>query len=132
MKKRQQKISEIFRRLWRHISTRRRGHLFVFFLLMIAASLAEVVSIGAVLPFLGVLIAPEQVFTHPIAQPFISLLNLKSSSDLLAPLVISFGLAVIFAGVLRIALLWMQMRLSYAMGADFGISIYERTLYQPL
>ena len=131
MKKRQQKISDSFRRLWRHISTRRRGQLLVFFLLMIAASLAEVVSIGAVLPFLGVLIAPEQVFTHPIAQPFISLLNLKSSSDLLAPLVIFFGLAAIFAGLLRIALLWMQMRLSYAMGADFGISIYERTLYQP-
>jgi ATP-binding cassette subfamily B protein len=40
----------------------------------LVASLAEVFSIGAVLPFLGVLTAPEKVFAHPYAQPLIAYL----------------------------------------------------------
>jgi ATP-binding cassette subfamily B protein len=35
------------------------------------------------------------------------------------------------AGVMRLLLLWASTRLSFAIGADLGISIYRRTLYQP-
>jgi ATP-binding cassette, subfamily B, bacterial PglK len=53
---------------------------------MIIASFAEVVSIGAVLPFLGVLTSPEKIFAHHLAQPFIELLQVQSAQDLAAAL----------------------------------------------
>ncbi len=118
-------------RLWDHLLPRRKKHLAGVSILMIAASFSEVLSIGAVLPFLGVLISPDKVFEHYLAQTPIKLLQIQSAQDLLLPCTLIFVLASIFAGFIRIALLWVQMRLSMAIGTDFSVKVYERTLYQP-
>ncbi len=99
--------------------------------LMLFASFAEILSIGAVLPFLGVLTAPERIFEMPVAQPVIQALKLTEPKQLLLPLTVVFGLAALIAGAMRLLLLWASTRLSYATGADLSISIYRRTLYQP-
>jgi ATP-binding cassette subfamily B protein len=124
-------IFKLLPRLWRYVSLRRRVQLGFLFLLMMAASVAELVSIGAVLPFLGVLTSPDKVFDHALAQPLIHAMKLTEPEQLLAPLTILFGLAAVVSGGLRLLLSWAQTRLSYAMGADFSIGIYRRTLYQP-
>ena len=99
--------------------------------LMIIASFAEIISIGAVLPFLGVLTAPDLVFGHPAAQPIIQIAGFTSADQLLLPLTIAFGLSALIAGAMRLLLLWASTRLSFATGADLSISIYRRTLFQP-
>jgi len=99
--------------------------------LMILASFAEILSIGAVLPFLAVLTAPGRIFEHPYTQPLIQTLGLTEPGQLLLPLTIVFGLAAVIAGAMRLLLLWASTRLSFATGADLSISIYRRTLYQP-
>jgi ATP-binding cassette subfamily B protein len=100
-------------------------------ILMILASFAEIISIGAILPFLGVLTAPTRIFEAPLAQPIIQALKITEPTQLLLPLTISFGLAALLAGAMRLILLWASTRLSFATGADLSISIYRRTLYQP-
>ena len=124
-------IAQLLGRLWHHISPRRRGQFGLLLVLMISASFAEVLSIGAVLPFLAVLTEPSRVFAHPAAQPFIQALGLTEPKQLLLPLTTAFGLAALIAGAMRLLLLWATTRLSYAAGADLSISIYRRTLYQP-
>jgi len=124
-------IPKLLARLWRHISSRRRRQFGFLLVLMLIASFAEILSIGAVLPFLGVLTMPERVFEHSLAQPFIQILGLTESAQLLLPLTITFGLAAVVAGAMRLWLLWASIRLSYTAGADLSISIYRRTLYQP-
>jgi ATP-binding cassette subfamily B protein len=99
--------------------------------LMLLASFAEILSIGAVLPFLGVLTAPERVFEHTAAQPIIQTMGLTAPQQLVLPLAVAFGVAALIAGTLRLILLWASTRLSFATGADLSISIYRRTLYQP-
>ncbi len=98
---------------------------------MILASFAEILSIGAVLPFLAVLTSPERIFQLPKAQPFIHTLGFTNPSQLLFPLTIAFGIAAIISGTMRLLLLWASTRVSFATGADLSISIYRRTLYQP-
>ena len=129
--KEQQSLLQLLRRLWLHINLQRRMQFGALFFLMTAASLAEVISIGAVLPFLGVLTAPEGVFEHQLMRPLIQLFNLSEPKELLLPLTIVFAFAALFSGAMRLLLLWVQTRLSHAIGADFSISIYRRTLYQP-
>lgn len=126
-----QPIPQLLSRLWQHISQRRRGQFGLLIVLMIIASFAEILSIGAVLPFLGVLTAPGRVFELPVSQPFIQALGLTAAEQLLLPLTIAFGLAAVMAGAMRLLLLWASTRLSFATGADLSISIYRRTLYQP-
>ena len=118
-------------RLFKHVSIVRRKQFIVLLFLMIFASFIEVFSIGMVLPFLGALTAPEIIFEHPLAQPFIQYLNLTDPSQILLPLTIVFCLAVLTSGLVRILLLWSNVRLSFATGLDMSIDVYRRTLYQP-
>lgn len=126
-----EKIFSILKGLWHHITLRRRGQFILLLMLIIVASFAEIISIGAVLPFLAILTAPEKIFNLNAAQPVIKLLGLTSSSQLLLPITITFGIVAIFSGAIRLLLLWASTRLSFATGADLSISIYRRTLYQP-
>ncbi len=121
----------LLHRLWHHLKPRRRVQFGLLLVLMIFASITEVLSIGAVLPFLGVLTAPDRVFSHPIAQHFIHRLGISSSDQLLLPLTMAFAAAALLAGCTRLLLLWASMRLSYAVGADLSYKIYQHTLYQP-
>lgn len=126
-----QTLSQLLRRLWKHVSPRRRIQLAILFALMFVASFAEVLSIGSVLPFLSVLTAPEKVFGSHLVQPIIRLLGLTEPSQLLLLLTIVFAAGALFSGAMRLILLWAQTRLSHAIGTDLSISIYRRTLYQP-
>jgi len=98
---------------------------------MVCTSFIEILSIGAVLPFLAVLTDPERIFTHSAAQPLIQLFGYKTPEQLLLPLTVIFGIAALTAGASRLLLMWASTRLSYAAGADLSIGIYRRTLYQP-
>ena len=126
-----QPIAQLLTRLWRHVSPRRRRQFGLLLILMLLASFAEILSIGAVLPFLGVLTAPERIFELSAAQPIIQALKLTQPSQLLLPLTIAFAAAAIIAGAMRLLLLWANTKLSFATGADLSINIYRRTLYQP-
>ena len=117
--------------LWGHIEPHRRKQFFLLLFLMMIASVAEMFSIGAIIPFLAVLTAPERVFEHAFAQPVVSHFQLTSPGQLLLPLTVIFGTAAIVAGSMRLLLLWTSTRLSFAAGADLSLNIYQRTLHQP-
>jgi ATP-binding cassette, subfamily B, bacterial PglK len=116
--------------LWKHLSERRKKQFFLVFVLMIIVSLLEIISVGAVLPFLGVLTEPEQLYQHSLMSPIIQTLGLTKPSQLILPLTIFFIITVFLAGLIRLILLYAMTRLSFATGADLSIDIYRRTLYQ--
>ena len=99
---------------------------------MMLTSFAEMISIGAVIPFLGVLTSPEKLFESSYLQPVLVALGIDSANNLLLPLTSIFIVAVMVAGLLRLTLLWYQTRLGHLIGSDLSIQIYEKTLYQPL
>ena len=59
-------LTNLLKRLWHHLTQRRQRQFMLLMGLMLVSSFAEVVSLGAVVPFLGILTAPEHVFGHPI------------------------------------------------------------------
>ncbi len=118
------------KKLWSHLTIRRQKQFFILLILMFIASLLEVVSVGAIIPFLGILTAPEQVYQHHLMQPLINALELSAPNQLVLPLTILFITAALLAGSIRLLLLYVTTRLSYATGADLSIKIYNLTLYQ--
>ena len=120
----------MIKKLWKHLTKRRRKQFFLVLFLMIVSSIMEIVSIGAVVPFLGVLTSPEHIYHHHLAQPLIQILEIENSSQLLLPLTIIFVIATLIAATIRLLLLYVSTRFSYALGADLSIDIYRRTLYQ--
>jgi ATP-binding cassette, subfamily B, bacterial PglK len=120
----------MIKKLWQHLTKRRRKQFWLLLVLMIVASVMEIISIGAVVPFLGALTSPEQIYQHHLAQPLIQILEITDPSQLLLPLTIIFVIATLVAATVRLLLLYVLTRLSYATGSDLSIDIYRRTLYQ--
>jgi ATP-binding cassette subfamily B protein len=124
-------IFKLLGKLSRHINPNRRFQFILLLGFVFFTSLVEILSIGSVIPFLGILTSPEKLFELPLLQPIINLLNVKESKQLLLPLTLAFVIMAFLAGGMRLILLWATTRLSFTVGADISVEIYRRTLYQP-
>lgn len=98
---------------------------------MVISALAEVISLGAVLPFLGVLTAPDWIFNHRFTSGLVRSLGIDSAAQLILPLTVAFVTAAIAAAAIRLLMLWASTRVAFSSGADLSIEVYRRTLYQP-
>ena len=127
MKSRSSLFLEFF---WDQLSSLRRRQFWIILILMLIASILEAMSIGAILPFLGVLIDPEQVYKNELLQPIIQILNIDSAKQLAFPLTIIFISIALVTGIIRLILLYTMNRFEQAIGSDLSIKIYQLTLYQ--
>lgn len=117
-------------KLWEHLTKKRKIQFLLLLVLMFVASVTEVVSIGSVVPFLGSLTAPEQIYQHNLSKPLIQFFSITEPAQLLLPLTIIFVTAILTAAIVRLLLLYVLIRLANAIACDLSIDIYRRTLYQ--
>jgi len=116
--------------LWGHFSNRRKKQFFYILILMLVASIAEAISLGAVLPFLAAISDPNYIYTHEYARPLVEILELDNPNQIILPVTLIFIGAVIFSALVRLVLLYAMTKLSYVVGADISFKIYNQTLYQ--
>lgn len=121
----------LLRRLWRHLGRQRRRQFGVVLALMIISTFAEVLSLGAVMPFLAILTSPNTVLEQPFVRFVAHLFGLNTAQALILPLTVLFASAALLAGGARMLLLWVSTRVAFASGADLSTEVYRRTLYQP-
>ena len=99
---------------WRHLPPRRRRQLAVVSLLMILSAFAEVLTIGAVIPFVTVLVDPEGVFRYGPVADLAGLLKINQPDELVLPLAVLFVIGVLLAAAIRLAVVWSTTRLNIA------------------
>jgi ABC-type multidrug transport system fused ATPase/permease subunit len=121
----------LLRRIWGHLSRRRRLQLGVLLVVMLASGLAELVSLGAVLPFLAVLSNPQQLWQQPLIQVLAQRVGYSQAQQLVLPATAAFALAAVLVALIRLLNLWLNGRLAAAVGSDLSCEAYRRTLYQP-
>jgi ATP-binding cassette subfamily B protein len=124
-------IPRLTLRLWRHLRPRRRKQFVIVSLLMTLSAFAEVATLGAVIPFITVLVDPERVFLYGPVAYLAQLLGVTRPEELVLPLAMVFVAGALLAAAIRLAVVWSATRLAVATGADLSADAYERTLYQP-
>ena len=122
-------IFNLLTRLFNFVDKKRKVQGTILLLLTLLGSIAEIVSLGAVVPFISVLVEPDKIFYSEYMSGFIAYFQINSPSELILPLTVAFCMAALFAGSIRLLLLWVSIRLSNATGADLSIDIYRKTLY---
>lgn len=125
------KILNLLLRLRAQIPSNRKKQLGLLFCLMIFASFSEIFSIGALIPFLGALVSPENIFSHPRAAFFIDFFNFTEPKDIVLPITVLFCVAVLLSGIVRLLLTYFTQRVSHLIGADLGYKMLSKTLHQP-
>lgn len=126
-------LSKLLHDLWGHFSKKRKKQFLAIIILMIVSSVAEILSLGSILPFLGVLANPSKAIEIFKSLPFGLgiLFDGKSASWLMTFITIVFILAVIFSGAVRFLSHYALIRFGHAIGADFSARMVQLTLYQP-
>ena len=118
-------------KLWHFLEKKRKRQFFGLIFLTIITSFAEMISLGAIFPFITVLTNPEQVYEIPFLGEILISNGLDKGDELIIPLATIFALAALIAGLMRLFLLKVSVLISNATGADLSINVFERTLYQP-
>jgi ABC-type multidrug transport system fused ATPase/permease subunit len=119
--------------IWGHLSQRRRAQLGVLLLVMLASGAAELLSLGAVLPFLAVLTDVQGLWQQSLVRSLAAQLGITPANQ--APLILVvtlvFASAAVLAAAVRLLNLRLNCRLAAAVGSDLSCEAYRRTLYQP-
>ncbi len=120
----------LLNKLWSYFPRRKKIYFFIVLFLMLISSIAEVISIGSVIPFIKTLTDPELVMNYSFLQPFFVFFNIRSSSELLLPVSLFFSSMVLLAGVIRIIFLYYINKFSFSVGLDLGALAYKKTLFK--
>lgn len=124
-------VTSMILELWRRLSRKRQKQFMLLVVLMVGASFAEIFSLSMIFPFLGVLTSPETVLQNPAVGALAGAFGLLDPSSLVVGVAIAFCAAALLAGGIRLVLLYVNTRYSFALGADLSAEVYRRTLYQP-
>jgi ATP-binding cassette, subfamily B, bacterial PglK len=117
--------------VWDCLPTRRHQQFGLLIFLTLLSSIAEIVSLGAVVPFIAAITDPDKVFAYPLVSYLAEFLEITSGAELVVPLTIAFAVAAVVSGMFRLLVLWATIQLGNRCGADISVDIYSRTLFQP-
>ena len=116
--------------LFKFIRTDKKIKLTFLFFLTILTSLAEVISLGSLLPFVGFISNPEETNKIEILNTILNYFQISGYENTVKFLAYLFILAAIFAGLLRIFLLKLSIDLSRLIGTELSSDIYRKILTQ--
>ena len=98
------------------------------FLLMLVGALAEVASVGSVLPLLGALTSPKALMANPFAARLISML--PPGTNLVAATAAAFMAIVVVSGLIRLLLTWFSQSLAFNISHDLSVTAFGKIIRQ--
>jgi ABC-type multidrug transport system fused ATPase/permease subunit len=114
-----------------HLSPAKRRALVPLMLLMLAGAFAELVTIGALLPFLGAIASPETSKALGLVEGWFRPLGLDGSVQTIYLLTAFFALAALVAASIRLLLLWTSQKFVFGIAYELGVALYTTMLHQP-
>jgi ATP-binding cassette, subfamily B, bacterial PglK len=109
----------------------RKKELVGLIILILISSIADIISIGAIIPFLGLLTNPESVTSHPIIEKMFSSYAPLDNEIFLIYSSIIFIVLVLISGIVRLILLKKITNVSHMIGTDLSTNFYTKIIYSP-
>jgi len=119
-----------FRLVWREMPCRRKVQFAALLALTIFSTVAEVVSIGAILPFIAVLLDPQRVLAIPWVGAILTEAGLQDPVRLRVFFTLVFITLAVLSAAVRMLYFWSTLRLCYAICSDFADRAFTRGLYR--
>ncbi len=90
----------------------------------------ELGSIGSVIPFISVLINPQEFYEIQYVYEISEKIGIQSPSELLKILTIIFIFFIIFSGISKLAFLYLSNKVAYDFSSEVSSKIYSNVLRQ--
>lgn len=118
-------------RLWAQLSIRRRRQLLLLIPLTGFSSIAEILSLSIILPYISLLVSPEKIYSSPIVNKLFINIGDYTKEELVLLLTFALVLSTILSITLRLTLMWANAKISLQAVGDLSAEMYRRILYQP-
>ncbi|HWI88773.1 MAG TPA: ABC transporter ATP-binding protein [Sphingomicrobium sp.] len=119
------------RELYGTLTPQRRRQFYFVLVLMFAGALAELATIGAVLPFLSLLADPGRIGRIPALAAAFNAVGAVTNSERLLAATVLFILLAIIAALVRLQLTWSSQNFIFRLGHELAVNIQRRILFQP-
>jgi ABC-type multidrug transport system fused ATPase/permease subunit len=122
---------EILRIFFGALSRRKKFQFVILIALSILCAVAELVSIGAIAPFILALTKPEIPFSYANSLNISAALNILDVRDIVLPITIGFIALILFSTILRVAVLYGGTKFAFSVGSEISSACYRAYLYKP-
>lgn len=122
-------LGYIIEAIWRNIGPKRRNQSLILLLFMIISGIAELLSVGALLPFLTVVAEPEKIYNFSILNNFFNNFNISSEEELLTFVLVIFCSFVFFSAIIRILNFWIGTKLIARISHELSCNVFKRSIY---
>lgn len=119
------------RRLWAQMEAGHRRRLGLLLAGMGVAAMAEVASLGTLVPFLSAIADPARTWMLPATQAVARRAGIANAGELVVVLTALFVVAAIVSMLVRTWILWATTDFTRRVGVALSIKTYERTLHHP-
>jgi len=109
----------------------RLAQLMLLLPLMLLGSLFEVMTIGAVLPFVQSLVNPETLAQWPMLQRLLPGLESPQGYSPILTMSLVFTGVLVIAVAMRLLVFYMSTKFVFAVGHDLAVYLYKKILHQP-
>ena len=121
---------ELIKKFWFHIGKKYQFQYILVIFLSIICAFSEALSLGALIPFLSVLVSPDSVFDNPLIFKLAIFFNLNSPDKIILPITLVFVSAVLLSMLLRIFHYWLTIKISFSCGIHLNSKLYSSILNQ--
>lgn len=116
--------------LWRHLSPKRRLQLNFSVILIIISAIAELLTVGSILPFLSFLSNPSETITNKYVQILFTHYGIFDTNQLYLLFLLVFVSVSCIASCIRLINLWFNGKISALIGHDISMKLYSVALSQ--
>ena len=123
-------IGKDFRTIVSFLSRKRKMQLFFLLMFQVVGGFSEMLSLGALLPFLSAISNAKELFRRPELQPAINFLGIENETQMIIYASVAFIAAFSFVNIFRIFTFWIQNKMSVIVGSDLARRFCNQILNQ--
>lgn len=119
------------RAVWAVAGPRRRLQLYATLVLMVLGALAELLTIGAVLPLLAIAADPGYAAGVPAVKKVLEAIGARPGANLIMGAATLLIAAAFASTILRLLLTWVTQKFAFGLHHDIVMRLFGRTIRQP-
>lgn len=109
---------------------KRKKHIFFLTLVLFISIFFEILSIGIIIPFIDSLIEVEKYSKLEYFQSLFNFFEIKELNQIRLFFTYSFLIAVIFAAIFKIFLIWYSTYITNIIGHEINVKVFETIMYR--
>ena len=117
--------------LWSLLKHKRKKQLLGLIFIMILNGIAEIISLGSLIPFISLVTKPEIINEGFSGNFLIKILNFQTYQSVILFFTFLFTLAVVLSTLTRLLNLYLTEKMVVLIGNEFSCQAFEKTIYQP-